>query len=180
MLNKHQKSKENHSRSLEATRKRELITGSIIATLIAIIPYLYSLHDSVPETQFWDTFLFEYDSKSWRNANLVMWIFTNKVIPLFLLLIWFFTNRHWWVHALIVPIAMYVYQIFDLFFQDQDLDKFQLIYMIPVMAIIIPSIYLIRARIFNKINEENKSLEELENEFKLTPKSFWGKIKEYF
>ncbi len=60
------------------------------------------------------------------------------------------------------------------------LDEFQLIYLIPVMAVVIPSIYLIRARIFNKINEANKSLEELEEEFKISPKNFWGKIKEYF
>ncbi|MFV9551039.1 hypothetical protein [Algibacter sp. PT7-4] len=75
---------------------------------------------------------------------------------------------------------MYIFQIFDLFFQDQELDKFQLIYMIPVMAIVIPSIYLIRARIFNKINDAEKSLEELEEEFKMSPKGIWGKIKEYF
>ena len=52
--------------------------------------------------------------------------------------------------------------------------------MIPVMAIVIPSIYLIRARIFNKINEASKSLEELEEEFMITPKTFWEKIKQYF
>ena len=48
------------------------------------------------------------------------------------------------------------------------------------MAIIIPSIYLIRARIFNKINEANKSMEELEEEFKISPKNFWDKISQYF
>jgi hypothetical protein len=52
--------------------------------------------------------------------------------------------------------------------------------MIPIMAIIIPSIYLIRARIFNKVNTVNKSLEELEEEFKISPKNFWEKVKEYF
>ncbi|WP_298499278.1 hypothetical protein [uncultured Algibacter sp.] len=180
MLNKHQKSKENHSKSLEADKKQTLIKGSIIATLIAITPYLFSLYNSVPNTQVWDTFLFSYDSKSWENANLVFWIFTSKIIPLILLFIWFFTCRHWWFHSLLVPLAMYIFQIFDLFFQDQELDKFQLIYMIPIMAVVIPSIYLIRARIFNKMNEASKSLEELEEEFKITPKSFWGKIKEYF
>ena len=109
-----------------------------------------------------------------------MWIFTSKFIPLYLLFIWFFTCRHWWFHALLVPLAMYIYQIFDLLFQDQELDKFQLMYMIPIMAIVIPSIYLIRARIFNKMVDVSKSLEELEDEFKVSPKGFWDKIKQYF
>ena len=77
--------------------------------------------------------------------------------------------------------AMYIFHIFQVFNAENNyLDEFQLIYMIPVMAIIIPSIYLIRARIFNKINDANKSLEELEEEFKISPKNFWGKVKDYF
>jgi hypothetical protein len=76
---------------------------------------------------------------------------------------------------------MYSYQIFNTFRQDiSNVDSNQLIYLIPVMAIIVLSIYLIRARIFNKINEANKSLEELEEEFKISPKTFWGKVKDYF
>ncbi|MDB2463104.1 hypothetical protein N9W61_03290 [Algibacter sp.] len=172
--------KESHSKSQEVGNKGTLIKGSIIATLIAITPYLFSLHDSVPSSQVWDAYFFIYDSKSWGNANLVFWIFTGKFIPLFLLIIWFLTCRHWWFHALLVPIAMYIYQVFDLFFQDQELDKFQLMYMIPIMALVIPSIYLVRARIFNRINDADKSLEELEDEFKISPKNFWEKIKEYF
>lgn len=161
--------------------KRTLIIGSIISTIIASVPYLFYLHLSVPNQQVWHTFLFTYDSKSWGNANIGMWVFTGKAIPLLLLFIWFFTCRHWWYHVLIVPMAMYIYQIIDFFNPNVSyIDEFQLIYMVPIMAIVIPSIYLIRAKIFNKINEANKSLEELEEEFKISPKNFWEKVKQYF
>ncbi|AXP82530.1 hypothetical protein CJ739_3468 [Mariniflexile rhizosphaerae] len=160
---------------------KSLIIGSVIATFIAITPYLFYLYESVPNEQVWSTFLFTYDSKGYGSANLAMWVLTSKAIPVFLLLIWFFTCRHWWYHVLLVPIAMYVYQIFGIFNENLTyIDEFQLIYMVPVMAIIIPSIYLIRARIFNKINDVNKSLEELEEEFRVSPKNFWEKIKQYF
>ena len=158
-----------------------LVLGSILATLIAISPYLFSLYESVPEQRVWNTFLFTYDSKAWEDANYAMWVMTGKVVPLYLLFIWFFTCRHWWYHAILVPIAMYVFQIVDNLNGDtQFIDEFQLIYLLPIMAIIIPSIYLIRARIFNKINDANKTLEELEEEFKISPKNFWGKVKDYF
>ena len=158
-----------------------MILGSIIATLISITPYLFYLYESVPKTKVWNTFLFTYDSKYWEDVNYVAWILIGKLVPLYLLFLWFFTCRHWWFHALLVPIAMYVFQIVVMLNDDgKFIDEFQLVYMIPVMAIIIPSIYLIRAQIFNKINSANKSLEELEDEFKISPKNFWGKMKQYF
>ena len=179
-MHKKQQSKEKLEIYPQGNNK-PLFIGVIIATLIAIVPYLFYLHLSVPQEQVWHTFLFTYDSKGWGDANFAMWVLTGKLIPLFLIFIWFFTCRHWWYHALLVPIAMYLYQIFDFFNSTLSyVDEFQLIYLIPVMAIIIPSIYLIRARIFNKINEANKSLEELEEEFKISPKNFWEKVKQYF
>ncbi|MFV0564839.1 MAG: hypothetical protein ACK5NB_03295 [Flavobacteriaceae bacterium] len=76
---------------------------------------------------------------------------------------------------------MYLYQIFATIRDDiSSVDSNQLVYLIPFMAIIIPSIYLIRARIFNSINNASKSLQELEDELKVSPKGFWGKIKQYF
>jgi magnesium-transporting ATPase (P-type) len=155
--------------------------GTLVALLLAIIPYLFSLYESVPRQKTWSTFLFTYDSKVWEDANLVMWILTSKAVPLFILLLWFFTNRHWWYHALLVPIVMYIYQIFNLFNEDQgNLDESQIIYLLPIMAAVIPSIYLIRAKMFNKINDADKTMEELEEEFMIKPKTIWGKIKQYF
>ncbi|MBR9913768.1 MAG: hypothetical protein GYB32_02905 [Algicola sp.] len=165
----------------QPTYRKSFIQGSIVAILLAITPYLFSVHESVPESRFWNTFLFTYDSKGWGNANLVMWILTGKAVPLFLLFIWFFTCRHWWYHAILVPIVMYLYQIFSLFNEDQSyFDEMNFIYMLPVMAIVIPSIYLIRARMFNKLNNADKTMQELEDEFMMKPKGIWGKIKQYF
>ena len=182
MQNKHQKSKESSEKFHPRDKKlsKGLVIGSIIATLIAITPYLFYLYESVPNTKIWNTFLFTYDSTFWEDVNYAMWVLIGKLIPLYLLFLWFFTCRHWWYHTLLVPIAMYLFQIVVMLFTDTNLDEFQLAYMIPVMAIVIPSIYLIRARIFNEINTATKSLEELEDEFKISPKNFWEKIKEYF
>ena len=60
------------------------------------------------------------------------------------------------------------------------MDEIQFVYMLPVMAIVIPSIYLIRAKMFNKINDANKSMQELEEEFMMKPKGLWNTIKQYF
>jgi len=185
MDNKQQKSKNQKSEFRLADKRffesKSIIYGSIIATFIATTPYLFYLYESVPATPVWDTFLFTYDSKAYESAYVVAWTLTGKIIPLLLLFIWFFTCRHWWYHALLVPIVMFAYQIFTVIRVDTtNVDESQLIYLIPLMAIIIPSIYLVRAQIFNKINSANKTLQELEDEFKVTPKTFLGKFKDYF
>ncbi|GAA4282064.1 hypothetical protein GCM10022260_24870 [Gaetbulibacter aestuarii] len=161
--------------------KKALILGSIVATFIAVTPYLFYLYEGVPYEKVWDTFLFTYESKFYPNVYILAWTLTGKLIPLYLLFIWFFTCKHWWYHTLLVPIAMYAYQAFSIFKTDLTaIDSNQLIYLIPVMAVIIPSIYLIRARIFNRIYEESTTLEEMEEELKIKPKNFWDKLKDYF
>jgi hypothetical protein len=177
------KSKKRNESSSQTDNKisRTAIVGSIIGTFIATTPLLWSLHESVPDVQVWNTSLFTYDSQIWESAQYAMWVYTGKLIPLVLLLIWFFTNRNWWYHALLVPIVMYIFQIIVSFMGDiRYMDEIQFVYMLPVMAIVIPSIYLIRAKMFNKINDANKSMQELEEEFMMKPKGLWNTIKQYF
>lgn len=163
------------------TDKRTIIIGTLVAIFLATSPYLFYLYEYVPDGAVWDNFLFTYKSLGFQNVKISMWVLTSKVVPLLFLVIWFFTCRQWWYHAILVPISMYIYQIGSVFNEDNMfVDEFQLLYLVPIMAIIIPSIYLIRARMFNKLNEANKSLEELEEEFMIRPTSIWGKLKQYF
>lgn len=175
--NKLEKTKSKSQRTDKKHQIRSLVTGSIVATLIAITPYLFYLYESVPNTKVWDTFLFTYHSGSYDSAFASFWTIMGKLIPLYLLFIWFFTCRHWWYHVLLIPIGMYVYQLFAIINEDIVIvDEYQLIYLVPLMAIIIPSIYLIRAKMFNRLT--NKSMQELEDEFRLGGKKF--RFKDYF
>ncbi|WP_417198685.1 hypothetical protein [Bizionia sp.] len=163
------------------TDNKSVVIGTLIATFIAATPYLFYLYESVPDQKVWDTFLFTYNSNYYGSVLTVAWTLTGKIIPLMLILIWFFTCRHWWYHVLIVPIAMYSFQIFTILNDDLSyVDSNQILYLIPIMAVVVPSIYLIRAKMFDKLNTANKSLQELEDEFMIKPTSLWGKIKQYF
>ena len=66
---------------------------------------------------------------------------------------------------------MYAYQLFSIINDDGDFfDEYQIMFLIPIMAIIIPSIYLIRAKMFNKLTSKN--MQELEDEFRISKKTF--------
>lgn len=163
------------------TDNTSVVVGTLIGTFIATTPYLFYLYESVPDQKVWDTLLFTYDSNYYGSALTVAWTLTGKIVPLLLILIWFFTCRHWWYHVLIVPIAMYSFQVFTILNDDLNyVDSNQILYLIPIMAVIVPSIYLVRAKMFNKLNTANKSFQELEDEFMFKPTTIWGKIKQYF
>lgn len=167
----HNKSKDQQSKSRQTDKKNNLILGSIVATLIAITPYIFYSYESVPDEKIWHTFLFTYRSGYYESAIVSIWTMMGKIIPLYLLFIWFFTCRHWWYHVLLIPIAMYAYQLFSIINDDVDLmDEYQIMVLIPIMAVIIPSIYLIRAKMFNKLTSKN--MQELEDEFRISRKTF--------
>jgi len=162
--------------------KKSLIIGSIIATFIALTPYFFYYYIKVPNERLWVTSWFTFDSGAdWDNANYAIWVLVGKLIPFCLITIWFLTCRHWWYHAILVPMSMYLYQIFG-FFNDNlgYFDQFKLKHLLPIMAIIIALIYLSRARLFNRLNTVDKSLQDLEDEIRLKPKGVFNFVKQYF
>jgi magnesium-transporting ATPase (P-type) len=159
---------------------RKILSGSIIATLIAGTPFLFYLYEYVPDTKTWETFLFTYESNWFEDASTGIWVLMMKTVPLLLSVIWFFTCKHWWYHVLIVPISMFTFQVVSALSTEIYMDQLHILYLLPILAIVFPSIYLIRAKMFNQINNADKTMEELEEEFMIKPKTFWGKVKQYF
>lgn len=161
--------------------RRIIVLGSIAGTLIAASPFLYYMYIFVPDKPTWTTALFTYKSGFYDNAQVGVWALMGKIVPLLLFFIWFITCKHWWYHTILVPIAMYAYQLAGVIAEESTkFDEFKLMYLVPLMAIIIPSIYLIRAQMMSKLNDAGKTMEELEAEFMIKPTTLWGKVKQYF
>ena len=86
-----------------------------------------------------------------------MWTYFGKIMPLFLTLIWFFTCKHWWYHAILIPITMYGYQLVTAFYQDVYMEPIRswilirLIYLAPFFIVILIIVYLVRIQIFDRV-----------------------------
>ncbi len=133
-----------------------LLLGSLIAFCIAFSPYLFYLYEIFPNGPVWENSLFTYESKYYENVLTAAWTYFGKLTPLLLLLIWFFTCKHWWYHVILVPITMYSFQLVVIFYEDVYLrvdfmDINQLIYLAPFFIIILSIVYLIRVKIFDRI-----------------------------
>lgn len=147
MLNKGRSSK-NDSRKRTS---RNILIGTLTAAFIAITPYLFYSYEYFPKGPIWDTWLFTYESKYQESVSIAMWIYMGKLIPLTLLILWFFTCKHWWYHIILIPIAMYAFQLFSVFIEDTAyFDEVEIYWLLPIMMVIIPFVYFIRIRLYDR------------------------------
>jgi hypothetical protein len=72
---------------------------------------------------------------------------------------------------------MYVFQLFNILKQNLNADEVEIIYVIPIMMILVPFVYLIRAKIFSQMRQND--LKSFEEEL-LQKRSFWQQLKDLF
>ncbi|MGB5172425.1 hypothetical protein [Eudoraea sp.] len=144
MINTQEKSKK---------AKKRLFIESIAIFLIISAPFIFKLHDFLPRdpNRTISFFWLEIDRNGFTDLRTYGWFILNKLVPFYLLLIWFFTNKHWWYHIILIPICMYAFQLFEvLYSQDLFVDTENVLWLLPVCMVIIPFVYLIRIKLYDK------------------------------
>ena len=133
---------------MKKNRKSSLLTGSIIVLLIITTPYFLYLSQSIdPNVVNLDTFFGTIKGGYYKAANLYIYWFFAKFVPLFLLIIWFLTNKHWWVHAITIPISVYLFQLISVINDSEEfVDEVEFIYTVPITVIIVVILYFLRSK----------------------------------
>ncbi|MBU2996190.1 hypothetical protein KO500_07080 [Cellulophaga baltica] len=132
-------------------KSKSILIGSLVALLIAITPYLFYIYNYIPDQPTFKFWLYTYESKFNNSIYVTMWILMGKLIPFLLLILWFFTCKHWWYHVILIPIAMYAFQIINVLAQDtKNMDEVEIYWIIPIMLFITPFVYFIRVKLFDK------------------------------
>lgn len=140
-------------KSHKTDKKKSLITGTVVASFIIACPFLFYLYQGFPESPTWESPFGTYTSYSWGDVNFLAWVVLSKLIPFLLLLIWFFTCKHWWYHVILVPLCMYAFQIYSTLSEDvKDADTVELYALAPVIFFMAIFSYTIRTRVFDKIH----------------------------
>ena len=143
---------ESNTEKTKKARKRFIIE-SVAILLILITPFIFKIHEYLPlEPEATINILgFEITNNGFANVSTHVWFFLGKAIPLYLLLIWFFTCKHWWYHILLIPICMYAFQIFELYStSDAIVDTDNVLWILPVCMVVIPFVYFIRVKLYDK------------------------------
>lgn len=89
------------------------------------------------------------------------------------MVIWFLTCKHWWYHTILIPMAMFGFQMFSAIQDDMIMDEGdELAYIVPVVIASLSMSYLARTKVFDKIN--NIDISEIENYVKKPSDKFFS------
>ena len=157
---------------MKANRRTSLLIGSVIVLLIVSTPYLlYFYQNFTDDLKTWDTIFGVIKSGYYPSVGTYLYYFFSKFVPLMLLFIWFVTNKQWWVHALIIPITVYLFQLISIV-NDSELymDEVEFIYTVPFLVLILVILYFVRSKISIYIQAVDLKKEMDEN--MRTPKKF--------
>ncbi|WP_245967162.1 hypothetical protein [Ulvibacterium marinum] len=103
-----------------------------------------------PEATF-SLFGFTIDNNGFPDISTYVWFMMGKIIPLYLLVFWFLTSKDWWYHIILIPIAMYSFQVFEVLFDsDDNIDTENIWWIIPICMGVIPFVYFIRIKLYDK------------------------------
>ena len=133
-------------------RKRFLIESFVIL-LIIISPFIFKIHEYVPTEpeHIVNLFGFEIGRNGFADVSTYIWFLLGKIIPLYLLIIWFFTCKHWWYHIILIPLCMYAFQLFEVVYsEDEFIDTENILWILPVCMVVIPFVYFIRVKLYDK------------------------------
>ena len=133
--------------------KKKIFLESLLVFFIAISPFLYKAYDYLPYNANGEVYLFgmTLGNNGFPDTLTYLWFLTSKIVPLYLLIFWFLTSRDWWYHIIIIPIAMYAFQLFEVFFDSDDvIDTDNIWWIIPICMITIPFVYFIRIKLYDK------------------------------
>ncbi|MGI9549659.1 MAG: hypothetical protein ACR2MT_00555 [Aurantibacter sp.] len=148
--------------------RRRILIDSFGIFFIIVSPFIFKLHQYLPgNPEATIEFLgFIFDSNGFVDLNTYGWFLLSKLVPFYLLVIWFFTCKHWWYHIILIPATMYAFQIFEVVYSDDNIvDTKNIIWLLPVCMVVIPVVYLIRIKLYDK-HVHGIDLEAMETELK--------------
>lgn len=140
-------------RKQRTAAKRRFFIESLIVLFIILSPFIFKLHEYVSEEEgaTFNILGIIIDDNGFQNLRIYVWFLLGKLVPLSLLVIWFFTCKHWWYHIILIPILMYAFQIFEeVYSDDKFIDTENILWLLPVCIILIPFVYLIRIKLYDK------------------------------
>tara|TARA_R110002020_G_scaffold49497_3_gene140823 strand:- start:2301 stop:2942 length:642 start_codon:yes stop_codon:yes gene_type:complete len=133
--------------------KKKIFLETLLVFFIAISPFLYKVYDYLPYNQNGDALIlgFTLGNNGFPDTLTYLWYLTSKIVPLYLMIFWFLTSRDWWYHIILIPIAMYAFQMFEVFYDsDNMIDTDNIWWIIPICMITIPFVYFIRIKLYDK------------------------------
>ncbi|MCJ7466070.1 MAG: hypothetical protein MUO53_05170 [Maribacter sp.] len=102
------------------------------------IPVIYYLQLFLPEGETQSRFFgIPIKSYGFPDTSIFIWFICQKICILIPLCIWFIVSRTWWKYAILSPIILYTFQIWQTFQEVNIVDESENLKALPFMLIVV-------------------------------------------
>ncbi len=162
-------------------------TCNFLGVIVLLIPLLFYSNNLVPVGLKKVTFLgISSGANGFHDINTFYWFLLLKICIIIPLIIWFVTTSYWWKYAILSPIILFTYQLWEATLDITDLDSYSNIKILPLIIFVLVLVLMLAkltryiARIMELYSEINEELDIIIYNLALTSdKNLMSLIKEY-
>jgi hypothetical protein len=125
------------------------------------MPIFFNIHLLIPEgLKMVKVGSFNITSYGFKSIDVLAWLFFFKVTYLLALSIWFITCKYWWKYAILSPIILVSYQIWEMFQEVQFIDAWGNLRAFPFVLCILLVLFMLSnyVKYEFKVSELHKSI----------------------
>jgi hypothetical protein len=120
------------------------ITQTLIISLFALMPLFFNIHRMVPENiKMLDLEFLSIHNYGFPAIDILLWLLFIKSTFLIAISIWFITCQYWWKYAILSPIILVSYQIWEMFQEVQYIDAWGNLRAFPFVLFIILVLFML-------------------------------------
>lgn len=108
---------------LKSKGKRQFYLELLIALILLSFLFWFQLFDLIPSVKTIQLFGGNLTSYPFEDFNVMAWVFSLKLMPFVVLVIWYLTCHHWWKTALLVPMIFSLFQLIEMLSTADDIDQ---------------------------------------------------------
>ncbi len=116
----------------------------ILIGLFVLMPLLFNIHHMIPiDKMSMKLLFFNLNSHGFPSVNILVWLFFVKLTFLLSIAIWFTTCQYWWKYAILSPIILVTYQIWEMFQDVRYIDAWGNLKALPVILFVVLTLVII-------------------------------------
>ena len=150
--------------------KKYALKDVVIITSIFLLPFVTYFYKIIPkDIEVWETVYFTFGHGGFYDVQHFFWQLSIKIVTVLILILWLFSCRHWWRHAILVPLIIEISKFINLLRVDVLVfDEMNFIYSLPIIIPIIILLILLSNRVnyFSMSYDINKEImDEIDDVF---------------
>ncbi|MEM7087126.1 MAG: hypothetical protein AAF489_13145 [Bacteroidota bacterium] len=131
-------------------------------------PFIFYIYKYAPSgTKEWDTIFGTITANGFTSAKSFAHAVFTKLTFVMLTGIWFLTSKNWWKFAILVPLTLFLFQLFGVLNQElQYIDEYDFWYSLPVVLPVLFFMTYISYRMGKRSSEGGDLKKQADEEIK--------------